>query len=81
MLMAGGRPEELADAIGRLVRGEITIPSPSEIHESTPILRSYPDHVREVESIYRETLGEAAEPAAEPLALTSTREPLGLSTG
>jgi glycosyltransferase involved in cell wall biosynthesis len=56
LMVAGGHPDQLAGAIARLVRGEVAIPSPREIHEATPILRSYPDHVREVEAIYREAL-------------------------
>ncbi len=60
LLVAGGRPDELAAAVASLVRGEVTIPSPREIHEATPILRSYPAHVAEFEAIYREALGEPA---------------------
>ena len=74
LLLPGGRPEQLAEAIGSLVRGEVAIPSPREVHEATPILRSYPDHIREVDAIYREVAADrmprviteprAGEPAA-----------------
>jgi hypothetical protein len=37
------------------VRGDVAIPSPRELHEATP-LRSYPEHVAEIEGIYREAL-------------------------
>jgi glycosyltransferase involved in cell wall biosynthesis len=62
LLLAGGHADELAGAISRLVKGEVVIPSPREVHEATPILRSYPDHVAEVEGIYREVLGKAPAP-------------------
>lgn len=61
LLLPGGRPDQLAEAIGRLVRAEVAIPSPREIHEASPILRSYPDHIREVEGIYHEAI-RGAEP-------------------
>ncbi len=59
MLFPAGCPEELASCIERLVRGEVAIPSPREIHEAS-ILRSYPDHVREVSEVYAEVLRGAA---------------------
>jgi len=65
LMFAGGHAEELAACMSRLVLGETPIPSPREIHEATPILWSYPDHVREVEGIYREVLGETAAPVVE----------------
>lgn len=77
MLIPGGDSVALADAICRLVRGEVAIPSPREIHDSTPILRSYPDHVLEVESMYRETLGERP---TQPLVETM-RRPAARSAG
>ncbi len=57
LLVAGGRSEELVRAISRLVSGEVPIPSARAIHDATPLLRSWPDHVREVEGVYRELLG------------------------
>ncbi|MEX2217847.1 MAG: glycosyltransferase [Phycisphaerales bacterium] len=63
LMVEGGRPEELAAAMTKLARGEVAIPSPREVHEATPILRSYPDHVAEIEGIYREVLGEREAPA------------------
>ena len=62
LLYPAGSPEALADCITRLVEGGVTIPSPRQIHDATPSLRSYPEHVREVESIYREVLGQAPAP-------------------
>jgi glycosyltransferase involved in cell wall biosynthesis len=56
LLLPGGRPEHLAEAIGRLARGEVAIPSPREIHEATPVLRSYPDHIREFDALYGEVI-------------------------
>jgi glycosyltransferase involved in cell wall biosynthesis len=55
LLFTGGAEEELAAAITRIASGEVAVPSPSEIHERTT-LRSYPDHVRELESIYHEVI-------------------------
>ncbi|MCA9279478.1 MAG: glycosyltransferase [Phycisphaeraceae bacterium] len=58
LMFAGGDPHGLAQCITRCVTGDVVVPSPKEIHDATPILQSYPDHVREVESIYREFLGD-----------------------
>lgn len=52
LLFAGGRPDELAWCITRLVTGEVRIPSPKEIHAAT-VLQSYPAHVTQVEGIYQ----------------------------
>ncbi len=57
MLFTAGRPDELAACITKLVTGDVAIPSPREVHEAS-MLWSYPDHVREVEGIYREALGD-----------------------
>lgn len=65
LLLPGGRADDLAAAMTKLVTGEVPIPSPREIHEATPILQSYPDHVREIEGIYREVLGEEPAPAVQ----------------
>jgi glycosyltransferase involved in cell wall biosynthesis len=56
LLYPAGDAGALAECISRLVRGEVAIPSPRELHEATP-LRSYPEHVGEVEAIYREVIG------------------------
>lgn len=56
LLVPGGQARALADAIQQLASGQITIPSPREIHDATPILRCYPDHVTEVAAIYDEVL-------------------------
>ncbi len=55
LFFTGGAEEQLADCITRLVRGEVAIPSPREIHQRTT-LRSYPGHVAEVEGIYHEVI-------------------------
>lgn len=52
----GGDDEALAACIGRVVSGEVVLPSPREIHEVSE-LWSYPQHVGEVQSIYRGLLG------------------------
>jgi glycosyltransferase involved in cell wall biosynthesis len=62
LFFSGGHPEDLASCVERLVSGEVVIPSPREIHDATPLLRSYPDHVAEVESVYRELLESGAVP-------------------
>jgi glycosyltransferase involved in cell wall biosynthesis len=56
LLVAGGHADQLAGAIVELAEGRTSIPSPRDIHESTPILQSYPGHVQEVASIYGELL-------------------------
>jgi glycosyltransferase involved in cell wall biosynthesis len=56
LLYPAGDPGALAECISRLVRGDVAIPSPRELHGATP-LRSYPEHVGEVEAIYHEVLG------------------------
>ncbi len=55
LLFAGGDEAALAACITRLVRAEVHIPSPRQIHERAT-LRSYPDHVAEVSGIYEEVL-------------------------
>jgi len=56
LLFPAGDSAALARCITRLVRGEVRLPSPAEIHRATPFLQSYPGHVREVEDIYRSLL-------------------------
>lgn len=63
LLFPAGHPDALARCITRLVTGEVPIPTPRQVHEATT-LRSYPDHVREIESIYYEVLDRATPPAA-----------------
>ncbi|MBX3359810.1 MAG: glycosyltransferase [Phycisphaeraceae bacterium] len=55
LLFPAGHPAALAECITRVTIGEVPLPSPREIHAAT-VLQSYPDHVREIESIYRELL-------------------------
>ncbi len=56
LMVPAGDPAALAAAITRIVRGEVALPSPREVHDVSP-LRSYPDHVREVDGMYHELLG------------------------
>jgi hypothetical protein len=55
LLFPAGSPASLAACIRRVVRGEVPLPSPAEVHEVS-MLRSYPDHVREVDAIYHELM-------------------------
>jgi GT2 family glycosyltransferase/glycosyltransferase involved in cell wall biosynthesis len=75
LLFPGGDAQALADCLSKLVRGEVTIPSPSEVH-AVSALWSYPQHVQEVEAIYREVAGQqvwAPAPAADRLPPEPTR--------
>ncbi|MCC6426523.1 MAG: glycosyltransferase [Phycisphaerales bacterium] len=60
LLFPGGDPQALAERITRLASGSVTLPSAQEIH-AVSHLQSYPDHVREVDGIYRELLGDTGE--------------------
>lgn len=64
LLFAAGHPDQLAERIADVVIGRVPLPSAREVHEAT-VLRSYPDHVREVEGIYREVI-ERPEPDTGP---------------
>lgn len=55
LFFPGGDEQTLANCITRLATGEVAIPTPRQIHERVT-LRSYPDHVRELELIYHEVL-------------------------
>ena len=57
LLFAGGDESGLARCIERLVTGEVVIPTAREVHEIST-LRSYPEHVAEVDAIYASLLGE-----------------------
>jgi len=61
LMFPGADPAALAAQIGRLASGEVTVPSAREVHAVTP-LRSYPDHVLEVQAMYRELLDGPPEP-------------------
>lgn len=52
LFFAGGRPDDLAQQIGRLVTGEVAVPSAAEIHAASE-LQTYPGHVREMDGIYQ----------------------------
>ncbi|MEO1583988.1 MAG: glycosyltransferase [Planctomycetota bacterium] len=53
LFFAGGRPEDLARQITRVVTGEVVVPSAAEVHAASE-LQTYPGHVREVDGIYRQ---------------------------
>ncbi len=55
LLYPGGSPEALAAAITRVVRGEVEVPSPAEVHAVSTLV-SYPDHVREAMDLYERLL-------------------------
>lgn len=55
LFFPAGDDEALAACIERVVRGDVVLPSPREVHAAST-LWSYPQHVAEVESIYREVL-------------------------
>ena len=55
LLTPGADAPALARAIERVVGGDVVVPSPAEIHAVSE-LRSYPEHVREVEMIHRDLL-------------------------
>lgn len=76
LLFPAGDPDALASCIARVVRGEVTLPSPAEVHRVST-LRSYPEHIAEVESIYAEILGRSPAPKPEPERVVHTeRAPL-----
>lgn len=61
LMFPGGHSDELVERITRIVTGEVVLPSPAEVH-AVSTLQSYPDHVREVDGLYRELL-EGSRPA------------------
>lgn len=65
LLFPAGDEGALASCIERVARGEVVLPSPREVHAAST-LWSYPRHVAEVESIYREVLGREAPGEARP---------------
>lgn len=69
LMFPGGDPAALARCITDLATGRVRVPSPREIHEATTLV-SYPQHVREVESIYLRAL--QIEDDAKPVATAAT---------
>ncbi|MEL6797868.1 MAG: glycosyltransferase, partial [Planctomycetota bacterium] len=55
LFFAGGRPDDLARQITRVVTGEVVVPTAAEVHSASD-LQSYPGHVIEVDTIYQELL-------------------------
>lgn len=78
MFFTGGAEEQLAECITKLVTGEVAIPSAREIHQRTT-LRSYPDHVREVEGIYHEVVDRKSGTRSSSFGQVSQTEPLSVS--
>jgi glycosyltransferase involved in cell wall biosynthesis len=79
LLFPAGDDGALTGCIERVVRGEVVLPSPREIHAASE-LWSYPDHVAEVEAIYRKVLADAPDeplPASEPTLLEA--KPAGVA--
>jgi len=78
LLFPGGSPEDLAQHITRVATGEVVVPSPAEVHAVTRGLQSFPGHIAEVESIYRQllTIDLPGEAKVEVRAGTLTPEPV-----
>lgn len=55
LFFAGGVAADLARQITRIVTGEVVVPSAAEVHDASE-LQTYPGHVTEVDSIYRELM-------------------------
>ncbi|MEM1330211.1 MAG: glycosyltransferase [Planctomycetota bacterium] len=51
LLVPGADAPSLASAISRLVRGEVTLPSAEQVWSVTPHLRTYREHLDEVEGL------------------------------
>lgn len=58
LFFAASDPADLARAICRVVRGEVVIPTPREVHERSP-LWSFDEHVRETLDVYQRHAGRA----------------------
>lgn len=65
LLFPAGDPDALAECIRRIVRGEVHLPSPAEVHRVSP-LWSYPAHVDEVCRIYESLLSDRPLPESRP---------------
>lgn len=65
LMFQGGDPDALAAAIGRVVSGEVPVPSAAEVHGLTPHLCDYPSHVANVERVYRSVLAGHGVPATD----------------
>ncbi|MEL7472339.1 MAG: glycosyltransferase [Planctomycetota bacterium] len=55
LMFPSGDPGAMAAAIARIVRGEVKLPTPREVH-AVSALQSYPGHVETVASVYEQTL-------------------------
>jgi glycosyltransferase involved in cell wall biosynthesis len=60
LLFPAGDAAALAERITLVATGSVVLPSARQVHEAS-VLRSYPEHVREVEEVYHAALG-APEP-------------------
>ncbi|MEM9167679.1 MAG: glycosyltransferase [Planctomycetota bacterium] len=61
LFFAGGRPDDLARQITRVVTGEVGVPSAAEVHAASE-LQTYPGHVAEVDGLYADLLRGLTEP-------------------
>lgn len=52
LLIRPGDPDAIAAAITRLVTGDVTLPSAQKVHERSTLLRSWKDHVAELDGLY-----------------------------
>ncbi len=57
LLFPGGEAPDLVERITRIVSGRVRLPSAAEVHAVSRLV-SYPSHVREVDSMYHELLGD-----------------------
>lgn len=48
----GADADDLASTISRVVRGEVIVPSPKEVHAVSENLLSYVEHVKRIEDVY-----------------------------
>lgn len=71
LLFAGGDAQHLARSIERIVQGNVALPTPRQVHDLTPHLRTHAQHVDEVQRCYAELLARA------PAATTPAHRPSG----
>ncbi len=72
LFFPAGDDVSLAACIERVASGEVVLPSPHEV-QAASTLWSYPQHVAEVEGIYREVLGMEPREAGVPEVVTKTQ--------
>ncbi|GIW74346.1 MAG: hypothetical protein KatS3mg103_0868 [Phycisphaerales bacterium] len=67
LLFPSGDAGALAGCIERIATGQVPLPSPRQVHAITPHLTSYPEHLAEVQRIYRDVLAGRAAGASRPI--------------